>query len=98
MRMMMKVSIPAADGNRAVKDGSLPKTIMGFIEEHKPEASYFITEGGQRTALFFFDLKDSSYLPAAAEPFFMNLNAAVTMCPAMNPADLKAGLERIGRT
>jgi hypothetical protein len=95
--MLMKVSIPTESGNRSVVDGSLPKTVMGFLEQHKPEASYFITENGQRTALFFFDMKDSTSMPMLAEPFFQSLGAGITWCPAMNPADLKSGLERLPR-
>jgi hypothetical protein len=33
-------------------------------------------------------------LPAAVEPFFMNLNAGIEMSPAMNLADMKAGVEK----
>jgi hypothetical protein len=95
MRMMMKVSIPVAAGNRALKDGSLPKTMMGFMEQHKPEAAYFITEDGRRTAIFVLDLKDASWMPAVGEPFFTAMDADITWCPAMNAADLKAGLERL---
>ena len=90
----MKVSIPVEAGNKGVKEGLLPKTIMGFIEQMKPEAAYFVSEGGKRTGYFFFDLKDPSSLPLAAEPFFMNLNAAVEVTPAMNVEDMKAGVEK----
>jgi len=58
MRMMMKVSIPVEAGNKGVKEGTLPKTVIGFVELMKPEGCYFTTEGGKRTAFFFFDLKD----------------------------------------
>ena len=94
MRMMMKVSVPVEAGNKAVKDGTLPRTFMGFIEQHEPEAAYFVAEGGKRTAYLFFDLKDPSSIPSAAEPFFMNLDAAIECTPAMNAEDMKAGVER----
>jgi hypothetical protein len=94
MRVMMKVSIPVDTGNKGVKDGFLPKTILGFMEQAKPEAAYFVTEGGKRTGFFFFELKDPSSLPSASEPFFMNLNAAIEVTPAMNVEDMKAGVER----
>jgi len=95
MRMMMKVIVPVDAGNRAIEDGSLAKTMMGFIDQHKPEAAYFVAEGGKRTALFVFDLKDATFIPLVAEPFFMHLDAEVHCTPAMNPADLKTGLERL---
>lgn len=87
MRMMMKV----------VKEGILPKTVMGFVEQHKPEAAYFVADGGKRTAYFFFDLKDPASIPLAAEPFFMNLNAAIECTPAMNLDDMKAGVARAAK-
>jgi hypothetical protein len=94
MRMMMKVSIPDEAGNRGIKEGMLPKTVMEFVEKMKPEACYFTPEGGKRTALFFFDLADPTMLPSAVEPFFINLNAGIEMSPAMNLADMKAGVEK----
>jgi hypothetical protein len=92
--MMMKVSIPVETGNKAIKEGGLAKTVMGFVEQMKPEACYFASEGGKRTAFFFFDLKDPTMIPSAAEPFFMNLHAAVELSPAMNLEDMKAGVEK----
>lgn len=94
MRVMMKVSIPVEAGNRGVKEGILPKTVIGFVEQMKPESCYFYAEAGKRTALFFFDLKDPTMIPTAAEPFFMNLNASIEISPAMNLDDMKAGVEK----
>ena len=94
MRTLLKVSMPVESGNRAIKDGSLPKTIQTFIQEMHPEASYFYPEHGQRTALFVFDLKDPSQIPQVVEPLFTKLNAAVEMYPVMNADDLKSGLEK----
>ncbi|MEK6626943.1 MAG: hypothetical protein AABY86_18405 [Bdellovibrionota bacterium] len=95
--MMMKVSIPVEQGNKALRDGSLQKTVIGFVETTKAEASYFTTENGKRTGLYFFDLKDSTMLPALAEPFFQNLDAEVTWTPVMDLGDLKAGIEKIAK-
>jgi hypothetical protein len=94
MRVMMKVSIPVEAGNKALKDGSLPKTMMAFVEQMKPEAAYFMPENGKRTGIFFFDLKDPSTIPIAVEPFFLNLNASIEITPAMNVEDMKAGVEK----
>jgi hypothetical protein len=92
--MMMKVSMPVEASSKALRDGSLTKTVMGFVEQMKPEAAYFFSEGGKRTGLFFFDLKDPSSIPLVVEPFFMNLSAAVELTPAMNLEDMKAGVEK----
>ena len=95
MRMMLRVVVPNDGGNKAVKDGSIGKIIGQFSEEHRPEAAYFVTEGGERTAYFFLDVKDVTQVPAMCEPFYMGLNARISMTPAMNPQDLKAGLEKV---
>jgi len=92
MRMMLKVVIPAGAGNRAVRDGTLPRTIKETMDRLDPEASYFFAEDGKRTALFFFDLQDASQVPIIVEPLFMGMDAAVTIVPAMNAADLEKGL------
>jgi hypothetical protein len=92
--MMMKVSIPVDGGNKGVKEGTLPKTVMGFVEQVKPEACYFTAEGGKRTAYLFFDLKDATMIPTIAEPFFMNLGAGVDLMPAMNLEDMQVGIEK----
>jgi hypothetical protein len=95
MRTLMKVTLPVETGNKAIKDGSLMKTVQALIDGNKPEASYFFTETGKRSALFVLDMKDASQIPALAEPFFVNLNADVQFFPVMNAGDLKAGLEKI---
>jgi hypothetical protein len=92
--MMMKVSIPVEAGNKGILEGILPKTVMEFVGQAKPEAAYFVAEKGNRTAIFVFDLKDPSTIPSVAEPFFVNLKAAVEFTPAMNLEDMKAGVER----
>jgi len=93
MRTMMKVCMPVEAGNKGITEGLLPKTVMAFVEQMKPEAAFFGTENGQRTAFFVFDLKDPTMIPTIAEPFFRHLNAAVTLQPVMNLGELKTGVE-----
>jgi hypothetical protein len=95
MRMMMKIAVPNDGGNRAVKDGSLGRIVGAFMEEHKPESSYFFTENGERTAQFVLDVKDPSQMVLLAEPYFLALNARITLFPVMNPQDLRSGLEKL---
>lgn len=95
MRMLLRIAIPNDGGNKAVKDGAIGRIVGAFMEEHHPEAAYFYAEGGERVGHFVLDVKDSSQLPSLAEPFFLGLNARVSLIPVMNPQDLKTGLEKL---
>jgi hypothetical protein len=96
MRVMAKVEVPVESGNAGIRSGDLPKVIQQFAERWKPEAMYFTTFDGQRTAYLVFDMPDSSAIPPFAEPFFMELNANVQIAPAMNGDDLQKGLSQVG--
>jgi hypothetical protein len=96
MRIMAKIAIPVEAGNQGIKDGKLAKVIQGAAERWKPEATYFTTFDGRRTAYFVFDMADASDIPPFAEPFFMELNASVEFAPVMNGEDLQKGLGQLG--
>ncbi|HET7871459.1 MAG TPA: hypothetical protein VFL42_03040 [Terriglobales bacterium] len=97
MRCLLKVHIPVENGNEAIADGSLARTIESILNDFKPEAAYFAEENGKRTGFIFLDLKDPSQIPVVAEPWFLAFNAHVELHPAMNVEDLKkasSGIER----
>lgn len=94
MRTMLRISMPVEASNKAIRDDLIPKLVQQTSELIKPEAAYFTADGGQRTAYFFFDMKDSSQMPVIAEPWFMGTNAKIEFQPAMNGDDLRLGLEK----
>jgi hypothetical protein len=95
VRVMLRVTFPVEEGNRAMRDGTLAKSLQSFMEEHRPEAAYFLPQQGMRAALFFLDMKDTTDIPRTVEPLFHGLNAAVEITPAMNVDDLQAGLRKV---
>jgi hypothetical protein len=92
---MAKISLPVEQANQAIKDGKLGTAMQRAAERWKPEAMYFTAFDGQRTAFMVFELPDTSDIPPFAEPFFMELNAAVELAPVMNGDDLQKGLSQL---
>ena len=93
MRTLLKVSLDTPAGNSATQDGSIGRIIGSVAEMIRPEAAYFMTELGRRTAYFFFDLQNASQIPQIAEPLFHGLGAEVEFVPVMNLDELQAGLK-----
>ena len=92
MRVMLKVNMDTDTANDLARQGTLGSTIQSILAELKPEAAYFSEDEGERTGYLFFDMTESSQLPAIAEPWFLAFNARLTVKPVMVPADLeKAG-------
>jgi hypothetical protein len=91
--MLMRVSIPVEAGNAAAKAGTLGTVVEKILTDLKPEAAYFFADDdGQRAGSIVFDMKDTSEIPALAEPWFHAFKAKVSFRPVMSPADLgKAG-------
>ncbi|HEY6988323.1 MAG TPA: hypothetical protein VH369_08065 [Bryobacteraceae bacterium] len=98
MRMLLRVSIPVEAGNAAVKAGTLSSTVQQILADLKPEASYFFADdNGNRSGSIVFDMKDSSEIPAIAEPWFLSFNAKVSFRPVMSPEDLGKATPLIGK-
>jgi hypothetical protein len=94
MRMLMRWRLGVTETNEAIRSGRMAEINKRLDELTEPEAQYFCTEGGTRTGYVFFDLADPSDIPPIAEPLFQELNATVEFFPAMNAAQLGAGLEK----
>ena len=89
MRMMMQMTIPVEAGNQAARSGAFGAPFQKMLEAMKPEAAYFTSGAtGERGGFVVFDLKDTSQIPAIAEPFFLAFNARITFVPVMNADDL----------
>jgi hypothetical protein len=92
MRFMLKAILDTEKANAAARAGTLGKTIQAIVAELKPETAYFTDDHGKRTAYVFFELRDASQIPAAAEPWFQAFNAHLEFHPVMVAKDLaKAG-------
>jgi len=92
MRMMLRWTVPVEKGNEMVQDGSMGTVIEAVMEKTKPEAAYFLPEGGERGGIIFFDMKEPAEIARIAEILFMGGDAAVEFTPVMNADDLKAAL------
>ena len=76
---VVEVSIPVEAGNTAAKDGTLGSTIEQILTDLKPEAAYFFADdNGNRSGSIVFEMKDTSQIPAVAEPWFLTFNARVS--------------------
>ena len=87
MRFLFKITIPVEAGNAEARSGF--KALRAILEQQKPEAAYFIAEGGKRTTLMVIDMEDASRLAEIAEPWFLALGASIEVTPVMLPEDLQ---------
>jgi hypothetical protein len=97
MRMLMTVEMDTEASNRGIKDGTLPKMMESALERLHPEAAYFTTHDGHRTAYIVLDITEPAQMVQVAEPFFAGLSAKIDWSPAMNPDDLREGLSRLSK-
>ncbi len=92
MRMVLTARIPTEVGNELIKSGALPKIMETALAALQPEAAYFTLDGGDRACFYYFDMQQSSQMPALVESFFMDWHAKVSLQPVMNADDLRRGL------
>ena len=89
MRMMIRWTVPAEQGNKTIDNGAMQKSIESMLRDLKPEAAYFLANDGKRGGMMVFDMADPSQIPQIAEPLFQTFNAEVTFTPVMNGDDLQ---------
>ena len=98
MKMLLTVEIPHEPFNSLVRSGKAGEMIGRILDAIRPEAAYFTEQDGTRCGIFVVDVKNSSDVPAFAEPFFLNFQANCKFRILMSPEDLqKAGLEDLGK-
>src|SRR5690348_12549749 len=95
MRVMVKFSFAVESGNEAIRTGKVGKIFHQIMEELKPEAAYFLPQGGERAGFFVVEMNDSSQVVEIAERLFFGLNAKVEMSPVMAAADIEKGLAAV---
>lgn len=92
MRVMLKSQLDVDAANLAIADGSIGKTFEKIFGYCRPEATYFLVEGGKRTVYAVFDMTSPDQVPVVAETLFQAFGASVDLHPVMTGADLEKGL------
>jgi hypothetical protein len=92
MRTMMKAQIEVEAGNLAIAEGSIGPVLDKVMGICKPDAAFFLTEGGKRTIYAIFDLTAPEMVPQIAEPLFHALGATVDFHPVMHAPELEKGI------
>lgn len=64
MRMLMNVSFPVHEFNRAVSDGTVGGKIGAILDEIKAETVYFTEQFGQRAAVMIVNVENASQVPS----------------------------------
>jgi hypothetical protein len=98
MRMLMTVEMDTEATNSGIKDGSMAKLMDSALQNMHPEATYFTTHEGRRTAYIVLDINEPSQMVQLSEPFFMDLKAKVDWSPVMNADDLQKGLSQLSHS
>lgn len=88
MKMLVNVILPIEPFNSLVRSGKASEILGRIIDDIKPEIIYFTEIEGNRGAVMIVEVKDGASIPAIAEPWFLNFEAACEFKPVMTPDDL----------
>jgi hypothetical protein len=94
MRFVVRAKIPTEAGNRMVKDPNFLKNLEDYMNNIKPEASYFFEAEGKRTMVFVVDMQSTDQMPRFAEPLF-EWGHEVEFHPIMSLNDLKKAISAL---
>ena len=90
--MMLKTQLNVDAANMSIADGSIATVLDKVMAICKPEAAYFLTEGGLRTVYVIFDMIAPDQVPQIAEPLFHAFGASVDFRPVMVAPELQKGI------
>lgn len=88
MRLLISATIPMPQGNAAVRDGTIAKTIEAILADIKPEVVYFGPHNGNRALFFVVNVAEGSTIPSIAEPLFLAFNATIEAIPVFTAEEL----------
>ena len=94
MRFIIRAQIPTEAGNRMMSDPDGFKKVESYIQNVKPEASYFFESAGDRTMVFIVNMERADQMAVVAEPLFM-MGAKVEFHPVMLLEDLRRAGESL---
>ena len=94
MRFLVRARIPTEVGNKVVQDPNFLKKLEEYMNKVKPEAVYFLPQGGERSCAFIVNVESNDQIPSLVEPLFQWMGANVEVFPVMNFDDLKKGLSQ----
>ena len=87
--------MPTEAGNKVVHDPNFLNKLEEYMNKVKPEAAYFLPQGGERSAAFIVNIESNDEIPSLVEPLFGWMSANVEVIPVMNFDDLKKGISKI---
>lgn len=97
MRFLIKAKPQCDRINKSIQDGTFGEKMQRILSELKPEAAYFMEEGGCRTAIIVVDVAEAKDMTTVAEPFFQ-MGGEVFLHPVMTAQDLaNANLTELGK-
>jgi len=96
MRFLLRVSFPVDAGNASAKKDGF-RAMQNILQNQGPEAAYFLTQDGKRTALLILNLEDAPQMAEFAEPWFLALSAEAYWSPVMVPSDLEKAAAAVAK-